>query len=161
MGVKWLLPQFSLTFSFGLKPNFMRWRQIFWHLRSVSHVMWINRRSRATWWTFWGYRKWVMYLILMSALCLLKIFLRNKHSSGSSGRVRGEPRNMKSMRPPSAAIFFMTYFYRAEGGHGPLGPPGSATETDMYLDIATFSLWTSYPEINVTCFLCALWNFKQ
>ena len=30
---------------------------------------------------------------------------------------------MKSMRPPSAAIFFMTYFYRARGGHGPLGPP--------------------------------------
>ena len=30
---------------------------------------------------------------------------------------------MKSMRPPLAAIFFMTYFHRAgEGeGHGPLG----------------------------------------
>ena len=29
------------------------------------------------------------------------------------------------------AIFFMTYFYRAGGGHGPLGPaPGSAT--DLY-----------------------------
>ena len=45
-------------------------------------------------------------------------------SSGSSGRVRGGLRNMKSMRPPSVAIFFMTYFYRAGGGgHGPLGPP--------------------------------------
>ena len=30
---------------------------------------------------------------------------------------------MKSMWPPLAAIFFMTYFYRAGGGHGPLGPP--------------------------------------
>ena len=30
---------------------------------------------------------------------------------------------MKSMQPPSAAIFFMTYFHRAGGGHGPLGPP--------------------------------------
>ena len=30
---------------------------------------------------------------------------------------------MKSMRPPLAAIFFMTYFHRARGGHGPLGPP--------------------------------------
>ena len=30
---------------------------------------------------------------------------------------------MKSMRPPLAAIFFMTYFHRAGGGgHGPLGP---------------------------------------
>ena len=45
-------------------------------------------------------------------------------SRGSSGRVRGGgPRNMKSMRLPLAAIFFMTYFHRARGGHGPLGPP--------------------------------------
>ena len=28
----------------------------------------------------------------------------------------GVPRNMKSMRMLSAAIFFMTYFYRAGGG---------------------------------------------
>ena len=35
---------------------------------------------------------------------------------------------MKSMRLPSAAIFFMTYFHRAGGGHGPSAPPpGSAT----------------------------------
>ena len=34
---------------------------------------------------------------------------------------------MKSMRPPLAAIFFMTYFHRGRGGHGPLAPPGSAT----------------------------------
>ena len=42
-------------------------------------------------------------------------------SSGSSGRVGGT-RNMKSMRPPLSAIFFMIYFYRAGGGgerHGP------------------------------------------
>ena len=43
---------------------------------------------------------------------------------------------MKSMRPPSAAIFFMTYFYRAGGGAmAPCRPPhphppptGSATD---------------------------------
>ena len=30
---------------------------------------------------------------------------------------------MKSMRPPSAAIFLMTYFHRAGGrGHGPVDP---------------------------------------
>ena len=29
---------------------------------------------------------------------------------------------MKSMRPPSVAIFFMTYFHRARG-HGPLDAP--------------------------------------
>ena len=50
-------------------------------------------------------------------------------SGGSSGRVRGGPRNMKSMRPPSAAIFFMTYFYRARGGHGPLAPLDPLLET--------------------------------
>ena len=30
---------------------------------------------------------------------------------------------MKSMRPLLVAIFFMTYFHRARGGHGPLSPP--------------------------------------
>ena len=40
-------------------------------------------------------------------------------SSGSSVRVGGGggPRNMKSMWPNLVAIFFMTYFYRAGGGH--------------------------------------------
>ena len=35
---------------------------------------------------------------------------------------------MKSMWPPSVAIFFMTNFYRAGGGGGmaPSAPPGSA-----------------------------------
>ena len=125
--------------------------------------MWINRRSRATWWTFWGYRKWVMYLILMSALCLLKIFLRNKHSSGFSGRVRGEPRNMKSMRLPSAAIFFMTYFLQGRGG-GAMAPSGPLDPLMKQTCISTlqhFQLWTSYPQINAPCFSCALWNFKQ
>ena len=39
---------------------------------------------------------------------------------------KGGPRNMKSMRLPLAAIFFMTYFHRAGGGGGmaplPLDP---------------------------------------
>ena len=34
---------------------------------------------------------------------------------------------MKSMRPPLVVIFFMTYFHRAGGRHGPLGPPGIVT----------------------------------
>ena len=46
---------------------------------------------------------------------------QNQFSSGSSGRVRG-PRNMKSMRPPSAAIFFITHFHRA-GETWPPRPP--------------------------------------
>ena len=45
------------------------------------------------------------------------------YSSGSSGRVRGGPRNMKSMGPPLAAIFFMTYFHRARGAMAPSAPP--------------------------------------
>ena len=43
------------------------------------------------------------------------------NSSGSSSRV-GRTRNMKSMRPPLAAIFFMTYFYRARGAMPPCLP---------------------------------------
>ena len=51
-------------------------------------------------------------------------------SSGSSGRVEGGPRNMKSMRSNSVTIFFMTFFYRAGGGGmAPSAPPGSATGT--------------------------------
>ena len=30
---------------------------------------------------------------------------------------------MRSMRQPLVAIFSMTYFYRAGGGHGPLASP--------------------------------------
>ena len=45
-------------------------------------------------------------------------------SIGSSGRWGGRgPRNMKSIWPPSAAIFFMTYLYRAGGGGGGEWPP--------------------------------------
>ena len=44
-------------------------------------------------------------------------------SSGSSRRVRGGARNMKSMWPPLTAIFFMTYFHRARGPWPPRRPP--------------------------------------
>ena len=56
--------------------------------------------------------------------CFVLVFFSSvtEHSSGSSGRVRGGARNMKSMRLPSAAIFFMTYFYRARGGMAPWAP---------------------------------------
>ena len=43
-------------------------------------------------------------------------------SSGSRGWVRGGPRNMKAMRLPLGAIFFMTNYYRA-GGAWPLPAP--------------------------------------
>ena len=48
-----------------------------------------------------------------------------KSSSGSSGQEGEGPRNMKSIRPPLAVIFFMTYFYRRGmwEGYGPLAPP--------------------------------------
>ena len=67
-------------------------------------------------------------------------------SRGSSGRVMmgREPRNTKSMRPNSAAIFFMTYFHRV-GGHGPLAPPPSnpllgsiPTEGKLFAHIVNF-----------------------
>ena len=45
-------------------------------------------------------------------------------SIGSSRGVGGGAKSMKAMWPPLAAIFFMTYLYRAGGGgHGPLGTP--------------------------------------
>ena len=44
-------------------------------------------------------------------------------SSGSSRRVGGGARNIKSMRPNSAAILFVTYFYRAGEGAWPPHPP--------------------------------------
>ena len=61
-------------------------------------------------------------------------------SSGSSGRVGGGgsgTRKMKSMRPPLAAIFFMTYFYRAGERYGP--PPRPRLLTCEKLDCYGFS----------------------
>ena len=92
--------------------------------------------SRVCHWCFsHASNRWIEYLIpvftpLWISFCCWGILQWSNYlaaaSSGSSDWVRGA-RNMKSMRPPSAAIFFMTYFYRARGGHGPLAPPGSAT----------------------------------
>ena len=68
----------------------------------------------------------ILFSISLAAKFVFFVTIQNSWmitSSGSSGRVRGGPRNMKSMWPPSAAIFFMTYFHRARGGHGPLGSP--------------------------------------
>ena len=61
-------------------------------------------------------------------------------SSGSRGWVRGA-RNMKSMRPLSAAIFFMTYFHRAGRGGTAPGPPGSATAR---IHSREFTLWKGW-----------------
>ena len=62
---------------------------------------------------------------------------------------------MKSMRPSLAAIFFMTNFYRARGGHGPLGPTGSATETTVYSRMlqhrGQLILQQPFSKICVTC----------
>ena len=72
------------------------------------------------------------------------IFLVKRCSSGSSGRVRRGPRNMKSMQPPLAAIFFMTYFHRARGAMAPSPPPGSATEViGIYVFCATLKIRTA------------------
>ena len=65
--------------------------------------------------------------LLQLILCILNTRKRNIefYIGGSSGRVcwgrGGRGRNIKCMRLPLAAIFFMTYFYRA-GGHGQLDP---------------------------------------
>ena len=72
---------------------------------------------------------WLFLFLWVSSIVQLFDFLTiDIYSSGSSGWVRGGLRKMKSMQLPLAAIFFMTNFYRARGGHGPLSPPGSATD---------------------------------
>ena len=71
-------------------------------------------------------------------------YFRSTVSSGSSGWVRGA-RNMKSMRPPLAAIFFMTYFHRAGGAMAPSAPlPGSATDCCSQLCCCVGSTSTNY-----------------
>ena len=42
-------------------------------------------------------------------------------TNGSSGQVRGGG-NMKSMRSPMVAIFFMTYFLQSQGDMDPFAP---------------------------------------
>ena len=53
--------------------------------------------------------------------CNWELNLDFVYSSGSSGRVGTGERNIKSMWPPSEAIF-MTNFYRAGGGGGAWPP---------------------------------------
>ena len=48
-------------------------------------------------------------------------------------------RNMKSMWPPLAAIFFMTCLYRAGGTWPPRHPPGSATELSLLAFIGSYA----------------------
>ena len=62
---------------------------------------------------------------------------------------------MKSMRPPLAAIFFMTYFHRARGAMVPSGPPldpllcnDDDTLTDVYV-----ARYYSHQSMADPCFL--------
>ena len=82
---------------------------------------------------------WVIYqnvcLTMFSEILRSQMLSHNRRkqtsifSSGSSGRVREGPRNMKSMWLPLAAIFFMTYFHRTRGGAmATSAPPRSATD---------------------------------
>ena len=70
-----------------------------------------------------GQHTLIKILLLHSILHSLKINCKRwENSSGSSGRVRGGARNMKSMQLPSVAIFVMTYFHRAGGAMAPSPP---------------------------------------
>ena len=70
-------------------------------------------------------------LLSKKMLCLLSWYnFQMSLSSGSSNRVAEGARNMKSMRLPSVANIFMTYFYRAkEKAMVPSATPESATVT--------------------------------
>ena len=65
-------------------------------------------------------------------------------------------RNVKSMWLPLAAIFFMTYLYRAGGGWAwpPRHPPGSAT--DVVLFTTEISSWFFSRCLNISGRCC--WN---
>ena len=97
--------------------------------------------------------------------CVLDSTNFSIHSSGSSGRVRGGARNMKSMHPPLAAIFFMTFFYRAGRPWSPRHPPGSATDPPLNLDISTTMddppLWNRLPCSPTENFNLNFDNFRQ
>ena len=77
----------------------------------------------------------------------------------------GGARNMKSMGPPLAAIFFMTYFYRARGGGvlawPPRHPPGPATGGPLRLGLALTSgkSWISHHTFNKCAKRKNFWNF--
>ena len=64
-------------------------------------------------------------------VCRAAAYDEGIHSSGSSGRVRGGARNMKSMRPPLAAIFLWPIFTGPGGPWPPWPPPGSATDSNL------------------------------
>ena len=91
----------------------------------------------------------------------------NAHSSGSSDRVREGARNMKSMWPPLATIFFMTYFYRAGGRSmaplppAPLDPLLVHTKNFCTRKFETFlsynlgvGRWSS-----ITVYVCSGWSW--
>ena len=83
-----------------------------------------------------------------------------------NGQVRGA-RNMKSMRLPLVAIFFMTYFHRAGGVLPPWPPPESATDLQFpyYLDlkmIVQVGAWLiRTQQFEVALNSKFLWNFCQ
>ena len=64
--------------------------------------------------------------------CLWDIL--DQYSSGSSGRVRGGgPSKHEIYAAAFGGHLFYDLFSQGQGGHGPLGPPGSATAVTVNL----------------------------
>ena len=59
-------------------------------------------------------------------------------SSGSSGQVRGAEKQ-EIYAATFGSHLSMTHLHRAGGGHGPLGPPGSATAISQFLWLITIA----------------------
>ena len=92
----------------------------FWWLRIFDQHICSNKSSKLKDWTEPDLSKH-FHNELSTCFCVGPF---NSNSSGSSGRVHGgATRNMKSMRLPLTAIFFMTYFYRARGESWPPRAP--------------------------------------
>ena len=105
---------------------------------SVAHRI----KKILVWTTYYMQRIWFCKDFASSVVCRF-MFLGNRNpksghksllgyyfSSGSRNFGEGGPRNMTYKPPRSAAIFIWPIF-TSQGGHGPLAPPGSATENSF------------------------------
>ena len=88
----------------------------FWHISRIS-----RRRGCQPGYLRQCRHDLVVFLLENSLFATDYFCLRLQVTFALGLQYRGGPRNMKPMRPPPAAICFMTYFYRA-GGDGPFAP---------------------------------------
>ena len=99
----------------------------------------VNSGNRINHWSMnWGQFKDHVSHMCLAGTVIASWFLISSRSSGQVGGAR----NMKSMWPNSAAIFFMTYFYRAGGGRGSMPPSAPLDPLLLMQKVAGLSPFT-------------------